>query len=114
MPSTGPLAFTTRNGQVVNTPSIIFKRCNPFGAETGGASKYMGDKAPKALFHQWYCRERAAIRCRMTCEHGHVGQVMDLCMKHFTQFRFRDMTYCPTCNREPPGHKCVLSLLEVS
>jgi hypothetical protein len=31
---------------------------------------------------EWACTERAQVRVRMTCPHGHTGQVMDLCAAH--------------------------------
>lgn len=95
-------------------PGIVRTWCNPYGAETGGAKRFLGDTdAAKGVFHQWHCENPAEVRCRMQCEHGHVGQVMNLCRQHFTAFKMRDMTFCPTCNRSN-DHKCLLSLTEIS
>jgi hypothetical protein len=93
---------------------LLSRWCNIFGNDTSGAKRVLGGMGNAAnVEKQWYCPTRAVIRCRMECEHGHRGQVMDLCAKHHREFR-ESVTFCPRCNQEPPGHKCKLVLTEVS
>jgi hypothetical protein len=95
--------------------SLLTHYCNPYGAETGGAEKLLGGlQDASKVFHQWHCDNPARARYRMLCEHGHQGQPMWLCDAHARAFKLRDMTFCPPCNRTPPGHKCYLILTEVS
>jgi hypothetical protein len=49
----------------------------------------------------------------MECEHGHRGQVMKLCGKHYREFKDK-VTFCPRCNTNLPGHKCNLKLVTLS
>jgi hypothetical protein len=93
---------------------LMTEWCNPYGVETGGAARLLGGLSSSKPFHQWACKTRAIGHFRMTCEHGHKGQMMPLCDMHAKQFKTRDMTFCPRCNAEPPGHKCKLSLTEIS
>lgn len=84
--------------------------CNIFGGENdGGAKAVLGGIGPQQPDRQWYCPIPAIGRYQMFCEHGHKGQIMHLCGKHFRQFR-ADVTFCPACNSNPPGHKCSLTL----
>lgn len=86
--------------------------CNIFGDDINGARRVLGGLGSKAD-QQWYCPNRWMGRYRMQCEHGHQGQVMKLCTKHFREF-CNKVTFCPRCNAEPPGHKCSLTLETVS
>ena len=97
------------------TPGINHTWCNPYGSEgTRGPQKYLGADVPQgARVTQWHCDNHATIRARMQCEHGHTGQIMDLCAAHFAEFKLKDMTFCPTCNRTN-DHKCYLTLTEIS
>lgn len=88
--------------------------CNIFGDDVNGARKVLGGLGNAAsVDRQWYCPNRSIGRYRMECEHGHRGQIMKLCQKHLTEFDDK-VTFCPTCNRELPGHKCNLKLIPVS
>lgn len=89
--------------------------CNIFGDEISGAKVVLGGlEDPSRVDRQWYCPTHAIGRWRMECEHGHRGQVMKLCGKHFREFRDA-VTFCPACNTNPEkGHKCNLKLLPVS
>jgi hypothetical protein len=75
--------------------TLIGQRCSPYGAETGGPKRLMGglygpksartpDMAlPQAVEEgEWACDQPAQVRVRMTCRHGHRGQVMPLCSFH--------------------------------
>lgn len=94
--------------------AILQNYCDPYGAESGGAKRVLGGLTKGNVFHQWHCDNTTNTRYRMQCEHGHVGQKMWLCDQHARSFKLRDMTFCPACNRIPPGHKCYLTLVEVS
>lgn len=88
--------------------------CNIYGDDINGAKTYLGGLGnANAVDKQWYCPTRSIGRYRMECEHGHKGQVMKLCGKHFRQFRIA-VTFCPKCNELPPGHKCSLVLKGIS
>ena len=87
--------------------------CNIFGDDINGATKVLGGLGNQAPDKQWYCPSRWVGRYRMTCEHGHRGQVMKLCKKHVTEFSGK-VTFCPRCNAEPPGHKCKLVMEEMN
>lgn len=88
--------------------------CDIFGDDVNGAKRYMGGLGDASkVDRQWYCPNRPGPRVRMECEHGHKGQVMRPCTKHFNEFRNK-VTYCPRCNVEPPGHNCQLTLNTVS
>lgn len=76
---------------------LIYGRCNPYGAESGGPKRLLGGlygpnsartdspelQLPEAIEQgEWACDQVAAVRVRMTCTHGHTGQVMELCTTH--------------------------------
>lgn len=80
---------------VISAPGIVLGRCNPYGAESGGPRRVLGGmygpgSARTPGMHlpenveqgEWACTRRADVRCRMVCEHGHTGQVMELCSWH--------------------------------
>lgn len=108
-------------------PSITQTRCNIFGDHINGAKIVLGGQAdPRHEKQQWYCPNVSIGRYRMECEHGHKGQVMQLCKSHLNQFAVGKVSYCPKCNAEPAttdelgnvlsdtGHKCALSIKEIS
>jgi len=96
-------------------PAVLTEWCNPFGFETGGATRYLGGEiTPGAQVTQWNCKKPAIGRYRMTCEHGHQGQLMKLCADHARQFSVREMKFCPRCNIPPNDHRCDLTLTEIS
>jgi hypothetical protein len=77
---------------------LLYGRCNPYGAETGGPKTVMGGLhgpasartdpddlpgLPEAVQQgEWACRNLAQVRVRMTCRCDHAGPVMDLCSWH--------------------------------
>jgi hypothetical protein len=85
--------------QLVHTPGgLLTRRCNPYGAETGGPKRVMGglhgpnsatlpDEAmpglPEAVAQgEWACQWPAQVRVRAVCRCGHAGEVMELCSWH--------------------------------
>lgn len=84
-------------GLISGTP-LVYGRCNPYGAETGGPARLMGGLhgpasartdpvdlpgLPAAVQEgEWSCPWPAVVRVRMECRHGHRGQVMQLCAEH--------------------------------
>ena len=78
--------------------TLLYGRCNPYGAETGGPRHVMGglhgpDSArvdtadmpglPEAVVQgEWTCPQPAEVRVRMTCRCGHQGDPMALCSWH--------------------------------
>src|SRR5258707_6350274 len=95
--------------------TILQPFCNIFGDDVNGARRVLGGLGDASLVdRQWYCPSHAKHRVRMTCEHGHQGQLMKLCEKHYREFR-ASVTFCPACNKdETNGHKCHLTLVDVS
>jgi hypothetical protein len=84
---------------VTAAPAVLLGRCNPYGAETGGPRRILGGlhgpnsaRLPDAPEYagipenvaqgEWACTQPAQIRCRMICQHGHKGQIMQLCSWH--------------------------------
>lgn len=76
-------------------PAVAVRRCNPYGAETGGPARLLGglyrgasaatpdmDLPDNVAQGEWRCEWPAQVRVRMTCAHGHRGQPMDLCSWH--------------------------------
>ena len=74
---------------------LVGRRCNPYGAETGGPRHVLGGlygpaSARTPGMHlpehieqgEWKCEQAAQVRCRMVCRCGHKGQVMELCSYH--------------------------------
>ena len=93
---------------------ILTQWCNIFGGENdGGAKAVLGGIGPQTPDRQWYCPTPSIGRFQMTCAHGHRGQIMHLCQKHFSEFR-TDVSFCPKCNTNPPGHRCQLALEALS
>jgi hypothetical protein len=82
----------------VNGVPLLYGRCNPYGAESGGPKRVLGglhgpDSArvdtddlpglPVAVQQgEWVCQQPAAVRVRMVCRHGHTGAIMSLCTWH--------------------------------
>lgn len=94
--------------------AILLKEfCNIYGAETGGTAVMLGGLSGQKSSQQWYCDNISVARFRMECEHGHRGQIMPLCQKHWKQYA-NGVQFCPRCNAAPPGHKCNLKLVTVS
>jgi hypothetical protein len=100
-------------GIVIPQVNITSRWCNIFGDDINGARRFLGNlKDAKNVRHQWYCPTKAVGRFRMVCAHGHHGQIMDLCMKHY--LRYKDcVTFCPRCNGTD-DHKCRLYMEHVS
>lgn len=92
--------------------SVIHTYCNPYGAETGGAKRFLGETGHK-VFHQWHCDNLANGRYILECAHGHRGIIMHLCDPHARAYRNRDIEYCPRCNLES-DHRCTITLREAS
>ena len=76
-------------------PGIKLGRCNPYGAETGGPKRVLGgmygpgsaatpgrDLPLSVEQGEWPCTRQAVVRCRMTCQCGHKGHIMELCSWH--------------------------------
>lgn len=77
---------------------LLYGRCNPYGAESGGPKRVMGglhgpasarldtDEVPglpdAVVEGEWVCTQPAAVRVRMTCRCGHQGSPMALCTVH--------------------------------
>lgn len=93
--------------------TLLYGRCNPYGAESGGPKRLMGGlygaksaRTPGMYLPQnveegeWSCPQPAQVRVRMVCPAGHRGQVMDLCSWHdetvysgeYIQGTFRQIT----------------------
>lgn len=89
--------------------------CNIFGDDQNGAKVYMGGLGDaNQVSKQWYCPTRSIGRYYMECEHGHKGQIMKLCGKHFREFNGK-VSFCPRCNtNENNGHNCQLTLRSVT
>jgi hypothetical protein len=75
--------------------TLVYGRCNPYGAETGGPRRVLGglygaasaatpdQGLPDAVAQgEWSCQQPAQVRCRMLCKCSHRGQVMQLCSWH--------------------------------
>lgn len=93
--------------------TLLTEWCNIFGAESGGG-RMLGGLGESAPSRQWYCDTRAVGHFFMRCEHGHKGQTMPLCIKHYNEFR-KAVSFCPRCNMDPRlGHKCELRLIHIS
>lgn len=87
--------------------------CNIFGDSTNGAERVLGGLSDARPDRQWYCPTRSVVRVRMVCEHGHKGQVMKLCQKHYTEFNGK-VKFCPRCNIPPNDHQCTLRMETVA
>lgn len=101
---------------MITTGAVLLRQwCNVFGYETGGAARVLGgltDTTGRRVT-QWSCPTLSVGRFRMECEHGHVGQIMPLCMAHWTQYK-SGVSFCPRCNIPPNDHRCKLKLVPVS
>lgn len=87
--------------------------CNVYGGEwDGGAKRVLGGIGPQVPDRQWFCPTRATARYYMECPHGHRGDLMKLCRKHFWQYRDA-VTFCPRCNAND-DHKCQIIIREAS
>jgi hypothetical protein len=78
--------------------AFIGRRCNPYGAETGGPKRVLGglhgpgsarvdtDEVPglpqAVIEGEWVCKNLAQVTVRMTCGCGHTGAEMELCSWH--------------------------------
>jgi hypothetical protein len=94
------------------SPVLLTRFCNIFGAESGGTDRVLGGLSASKPNVQWYCDFPAVGRFRMVCEHGHKGQIMDLCLKHHAMYK-DTVTFCPRCNATD-DHKCTLKLEMIS
>jgi hypothetical protein len=84
-------------------------RCNPYGYGTdagprhlmGGfyGPEYAGDQTTlkDGIHGPAICEERATVRARMICPHGHAGPVMDLCQRHALELQRRMSDCCTAC-----------------
>lgn len=115
--------------------------CNPYGSENPGGHAVNNlaafEPVPARVRDQWNCERRDTHRYRWTCEHGHQGQIISLCPKHWAELNSedfypdtgqpvpwpvrRDISVCPRCNAGeslPHGvkadHKCRVRLEHVS
>lgn len=94
---------------------LLKKRCNIFGDADAGAVRVLGGLNPGKVTTQWYCPKEAEGRYRMMCQHGHVGQIMYLCVQHLQQFSGGKVQFCPRCNTQPEnGHRCPVRIHSVS
>jgi len=89
-PGTLPAAF--------GGAALIGRRCNPYGAETGGPKRILGglhgpnsarvdtDDMPglpqSVVEGEWSCKQIAVVTVRMICRCGHQGAEMELCSWH--------------------------------
>jgi hypothetical protein len=96
----------------VYTQGIGHTWCDPYGAETGGAKRFLGQTG-HTVHQQWHCDNHATVRARMSCEHGHVGLMMNLCRPHYNHFRNRGVQFCPACNVNN-DHRCRVEISEIS
>lgn len=75
--------------------TLLYGRCNPYGAEDGGPQRVMGglhgsgsartpgQNLPENVAQgEWLCPQPAEVRVEMTCLCGHKGRVMELCSWH--------------------------------
>lgn len=100
--------------------STAYKKtwCNVFGGENAGPSDVrnlggLGRAPDQKGDTNWFCDTVSVGRFYMVCEHGHRGQLMDLCAKHADKYR-ASVEFCPRCNTDPPGHRCKVRLHHAS
>jgi hypothetical protein len=83
---------------MVTAAPLVGRRCNPYGAETGGPKRVFGglhgpasaaieaSEVPglpvSVTQGEWTCPNLAQVRVRMVCRCGHKGEVMELCSVH--------------------------------
>lgn len=110
------LALPKNNSGVLYSTSgavLISDWCDIFGDDINGAKRITGGLGYGKVTTNWYCPTRAIGRFRMVCEHGHKGQVIKPCQKHFTEFNGK-VKFCPRCNIPPNDHRCTLTMEPVS
>lgn len=97
--------------------------CNAYGGEYAGPAEVrnlggLGRAPDQKGDTNWHCDRLKVGRFRMACEHGHIGPIVPLCEKHRAEFfakcESNDLTFCPRCNQEPPGHKCRIEMYHIS
>lgn len=66
----------------------VFGRCNAYGAERQITAPYGGLSAAR-IDVQPECHAPAAHRFRWVCEHGHRGDIVELCAMHWAEFSGR-------------------------
>jgi hypothetical protein len=104
-------------------PAVTTRRCNPYGHETGGPRHLLGGvygPEYEGALYKWQCERAAEIRCRMTCQCGHKGQVMELCGPgividaqgrpfthpgHVAELSKRGSDSCPVCMFPPEARE---------
>jgi len=91
--------------------TLLTPRCNIFGGE-GSTVRNLGGLGATPTTN-WFCPNPSDGRFRMECAHGHKGQIMLICRKHYAEFANR-VEFCPRCNMVPPGHKCKLRIRGLS
>jgi hypothetical protein len=96
----------------VNGSGLLKSRCNVYGGEQSTVRMLGGlGRQPTTRF---FCPEESVGRFQMKCPHGHVGQIMPLCDKHYMQYR-NVVSFCPACNAPGMvGHKCRIALFHIS
>jgi hypothetical protein len=78
--------------------TLLYGRCDPYGAESGGPRRVMGGLhgpasarvdtedvpgLPQSVIEgEWTCKYPAQVRVRMVCACGHAGDIMALCSWH--------------------------------
>jgi hypothetical protein len=83
---------------------LVIRRCNPYGHGTDAGPRHLigGLYGPQHEGrYKWECANPATVRVRMTCRHGHRGQVMDLCRPHAREIQRRQAGLCPACAWPP-------------
>lgn len=114
--------MSLRQGSVsqrFSTGSTVSRFCNAYGGENSGpdAVKNMGGlgRAPDQKGDtNWHCKNPWVGRFRFVCDHGHRGEITELCRAHWREFDSKDIHFCPRCNMDPPGHACSVTLIHVS
>jgi hypothetical protein len=92
--------------------TLLSEWCNIFGGETSNVVNLGGLGGRPDV--NWFCPTLAVGKFRMTCAHGHKGQIMAICQKHYDQFKSQ-VKFCPRCNPpDQPGHRCDLVMEHVS
>ena len=104
------------------SPAVITRRCDPYGAESGGPKRLLGGVyGPEYVGpHMWNCERLADARYRMICRCGHRGQPMWLCGPglvndeqgipyfhpgHVAEFSKRSSDLCPVCVFPPEARQ---------
>src|ERR1700691_2813149 len=104
------------------SPAVITRRCDPYGAESGGPKRLLGGVyGPEYVGpHMWNCERLADARYRMICRCGHRGQPMWLRGPglvndeqgipyfhpgHVAEFSKRSSDLCPVCVFPPEARQ---------